>query len=281
MNLLENIDFEKYYQLSIDKIIELGPKILLAIFILLIGFRFIKIVLNLWDRVMKKHKIEISLRRFLRSVLSISLKVILLISILSTLGVKMTSFVAILGAAGLAIGLALKGSLSNFAGGFMIIFFKPFKVGDQIIAQGEKGVVDSITIFSTILHTADNQRIIIPNGDLSNSVIINLSAQKNRRVDMTFGIGYEDDLQKAKTILIELIKKDKRILTDPKPFVGISELADSSVNFIVKAWCLSSDYWGIFYAMNENVKLTFDKEGISIPYPQQDIHLHKIKTNNK
>ena len=224
---------------------------------------------------MKKQRIEVSLRRFLRSLFSIALKVVLLISVLSTLGVQMTSFLAILGAAGLAIGLALKGSLSNFAGGFMIIFFKPFKVKDYIIAQDHEGVVDSITIFSTILHTTDNKKIIIPNGDLSNGSIVNLTAQKTRRVDMVFSIGYDDDLKKAKELLTDLIKKDKRILKDPTPFVGVGELADSSVNFTVKSWCNTEDYWGIFYDMNEKVKLTFDKEGISIPYPQQDVHIIK------
>ena len=275
MNSLNNIDLTAYKELIITKIFEFGPKLFLAGVILFVGFKVLHILLNIWDRIMKKQRIEVSLRRFLRSLFSIALKVVLLISVLSTLGVQMTSFLAILGAAGLAIGLALKGSLSNFAGGFMIIFFKPFKVKDYIIAQDHEGVVDSITIFSTILHTTDNKKIIIPNGDLSNGSIVNLTAQKTRRVDMVFSIGYDDDLKKAKELLTDLIKKDKRILKDPTPFVGVGELADSSVNFTVKSWCNTEDYWGIFYDMNEKVKLTFDKEGISIPYPQQDVHIIK------
>lgn len=277
MNLFKDVDFTHYKDLFIEKVLDLGPKLLLAIIILYVGFKIIKVVLNIWDRIMKRHRVEVSLRRFIHSLFAISLKVLLLISVLSMVGIPMTSFVAVLGAAGLAIGLALKGSLSNFAGGFMIIFFKPFKVGDYIIAQGEEGTVHSITIFSTVLHTADNQKIIIPNGDLSNGSITNKSAEKTRRVDMIFGIGYEDNLKKAKELLFGIIKADKRIHKDPAPFVGIDALADSSVNFKIKVWCDTDDYWRIYYAMNENVKLTFDKEGISIPYPQQDVHLHKVK----
>ncbi len=274
-NLFQNIDLQYYKDIILNKTLELGPKLLLAIAILFIGFKLIKILLNIWDKVMIKQRIEISLRKFLHSLFDIALKTLLIISVFSTLGVQMTSFVAILGAAGLAIGLALKGSLSNFAGGVIIVFFKPFKVKDYIIAQGHEGIVHSITIFSTILHTTDNKKIIIPNGDLSNGSIVNLTAQKTRRVDMVFGIGYDDDLKKAKEILMTLIKDDKRVLKDPKPFIGVGELADSSVNFVLKAWCKTEDYWGIFYDMNEKVKLTFDKEKISIPYPQQDIHLIK------
>ncbi len=275
MNFLKNIDFTKYQELIFNKIIEIGPKILLAILILIIGFKIIKIFINIWEKLMKKNRIEVSLRKFLHSLFEIALKVLLVVSILPLFGIPMTSFMAVLGAAGLAIGLALKGSLSNFAGGVMIIFFKPFKIGDYIIAQGHEGIVDSITIFSTILYTTDNQKIIIPNGDLSNSSIVNLTAQKTRRVDMIFGIGYDDDLKKAKEILYDLIKKDKRILSKPAPFVGVGELADSSVNFKLRVWCKTENYWEIFFDMNENVKLTFDEEGISIPYPQQDIHLIK------
>ncbi len=277
MEFLNSIDFAAYEESAMAMMMEWGPKILLAIVILFIGFKFIKIFMRIWDKVMKKQRIEISFRRFLRSLVSIILKVVLLITVLSALGIKMTSFVAIFGAAGLAVGLALKGSLSNFAGGVMIIFFKPFRVGHYIQAQGQDGTVYSINIFSTILHTPDNKTIIIPNGDLSNSSIVNYSEQKTRRVDMIFGIGYDDDLKKAKDILNQLIKKDKRILEDPASFVGVKELADNSVNFVMKVWCATDDYWAIYHDMLENVKITFDKEGISIPYPQRDVHLYTEK----
>jgi small conductance mechanosensitive channel len=191
------------------------------------------------------------------------------------IGVETTSFVAILAAAGFAIGLALQGSLGNFAGGVLILLFKPFKVGDFIEAQGETGSVKKIQIFNTILTTGDNKTIIIPNGPLSNGNITNYSTQDTRRVDMVFGIGYDDDIKKAKTILEKMIKSEKRAIRLEDSLVAVGELADSSVNFKVRVWVNSGDYWGVYHDFHENVKLTFDKEGISIPYPQMDIHQYK------
>jgi small conductance mechanosensitive channel len=191
------------------------------------------------------------------------------------IGVEMTSFIAILGAAGLALGLALSGTLQNFAGGIMILIFKPFKVGDFIDAQGFMGSVHQIQIFNTILKTPDNKTIIIPNGGLSTSSMTNYSAEPLRRVDWTFGIGYGDDADKAKAVIQKLCDSDSRILKEPALFVALSELGDSSVNFVVRAWVNAADYWAVFFEMNEKVYKTFDKEGLNIPFPQMDVHVHK------
>jgi small conductance mechanosensitive channel len=191
------------------------------------------------------------------------------------IGVKTTSFVAVLGAAGLALGFALQGSLSNFAGGVMILLFKPFKVGDIIEAQGHRGKVDEIRIFNTIIKTLDNKTIIIPNGEVSGNSIINYTAEPTRRVDMTFGIGYDDDIGKVKSVLKRVIDSDERILEDPAPMIVVSEHGGSSVNFAVRPWVKTEDYWGVYFDMHEKVKLAFDEEGISIPYPQRDIHLYR------
>ena len=199
----------------------------------------------------------------------------LVISVLGMLGIEMTSFVAILGAAGLAVGMALSGTLQNFAGGVMILIFKPFKNGDFIEAQGHTGTVSEIQIFNTILKTPDNKTIIIPNGGLSTSSMTNYSTEEKRRVDWTFGIGYGDKTDNAKEVLTQLMSEDNRILNDPAPFVAVSELADSSVNFAVRAWVKAEDYWGVYFDMNEKVYNTFDEKGLNIPYPQMDVHLHK------
>ncbi len=223
---------------------------------------------------MTSKNVEDTLQAFLSSLVSMALKAVLLISVISMIGVKMTSFVALLGAAGLAVGLALQGSLSNFAGGSLLMLFKPIKVGDYIEANGYAGVVKEIQIFNTILNTPDNKTIIIPNGDLSNGNIVNYSTEPNRRVDFTFGIGYNDDIKKAREIIKGLIEKDDRIQKDPEPQILLAELADSSVNFAVRVWGTGTDYWGIYFDMMENVKLAFDDNGISIPFPQTDVHVY-------
>jgi small conductance mechanosensitive channel len=251
-----------------------GPNILLALLTLIIGLWVIRLLGKGFGRAMDKADLEISLKKFLLSLVSILLKILLVISVVSMLGVQMTSFIALLGAAGLAVGLALQGSLANFAGGVLILLFKPFKVGDFIDAQGYLGSVNAIQVFNTILKTPDNKTIIIPNGDLSNGSITNFTTEEKRRVDLTFGIGYGDDLKKAKDILVDLVKKESRILNEPEPVVVVSELGDSSVNFTVRVWAMSSDYWGIYFDMQENVKLTFDAQGISIPFPQRDVHVY-------
>ena len=191
------------------------------------------------------------------------------------IGIETTSFVAIIGAAGLAVGLALQGSLANFAGGVLILLFKPFKVGDVVETQGYLGKVHEIRIFNTVMKTFDNKTIIIPNGAVSGSSIVNFSTEPQRRVDMTFGIGYGDDIKKAKQILQNLVDADSRILKEPAPQIALSELGDSSVNFVVRVWCEAAEYWNIYFEMQEKVKMTFDQEGISIPFPQRDVHLYQ------
>ncbi len=249
------------------------PKLLLALLTLIIGLWIIKRVGKVLDRVMSARKSDPTLTRFLHSLFDIMFKALLLISVASMVGIETTSFVAILGAAGLAVGLALQGSLSNFAGGVLILIFKPFKVGDVVEAAGVTGSVKEIQIFNTILNTPDNKRIIVPNGVLSNNTITNYSTEATRRVDFVFGIGYGDDLLKAKDVLKQLVESDDRVLKDPEFQIHVKELADSSVNFVVRAWVNSADYWGVYFSMQERVKLRFDEEGISIPFPQQDIHL--------
>lgn len=273
MDNLNTNGLEGYLQKVIDLSVEYGPKLLLAIIVLIVGFWIIRLVVKAANRTMERSNLEVSLRKFLNRLVSITLKILLLISIASMIGIATTSFVAIIGAAGLAVGLALQGGLANFAGGVIILIFKPFKVGDFIDAQGYTGTVNEITIFTTILKTPDNKTIIIPNGALSNGSMVNFSTEPKRRVDMSFGIGYGDSIEKAKQVLTQLVDSDERILKDPAPQIVLSELADSSVNFTVRAWCDSANYWGIYFDMQEKVKLTFDKEGISIPFPQRDVHV--------
>ncbi|MCF8364646.1 MAG: mechanosensitive ion channel [Bacteroidales bacterium] len=266
-------DMESIYPLVMDW----GLKLLLALVTLAIGLWIIKLIMSGVRRMMEKRDVDVTLRPFLISLLSILLKIMLVISVISMVGIEMTSFVAILAAAGLAVGMALSGTLQNFAGGVMIMIFKPFKVGDVISAQGFTGSVSEIQIFNTILKTPDNKTIIIPNGGLSTGAMTNFSTEPRRRVDFTFGIGYGDDIDKARGVIEGLIAADSRILKDPAPFVAVSELADSSVNFVVRVWADASDYWGIFFDMNENVKKAFDKNSISIPFPQTDVHVYNAK----
>lgn len=260
-----------------DLAVKYGLKLLLALITLVIGLWIIKMILNAIGRNMEKRDVDATVRQFLRSLLSALLKIMLIIAVISMVGVEMTSFVAILAAAGFAIGMALSGTLQNFAGGVILIIFKPFKAGDFIDAQGYMGTVKEIQIFNTILKTPDNKTIIIPNGGLSTGSMTNFSTEPQRRVDFTFGIGYSDDIDKAKSVISRLIDADSRILKDPAPFVAVSELADSSVNLVVRVWADAGNYWGIFFDMTENVKKAFDKEGISIPFPQTDVHVYNAK----
>ncbi len=255
-----------------DLALNYGPKVLLAIVTLIIGLWIIKIISNLVENVLEGRKIDKSLRQFLIALVSVLLKVILFVSVIGMLGIETTSFVAVLAAAGFAVGLALQGSLSNFAGGVLILLIKPFKVGDFIEAQGYSGSVKKIEIFNTTLTTGDNKTIIIPNGDLSNGSIVNYSTQDTRRVDFVFGIGYDDDIKKTKAVLEKIVKEESRVLKDKDVLIAIGELADSSVNFRVRVWVKSSDYWSVYYDTIEKVKLKFDEEGISFPFPQMEIH---------
>jgi small conductance mechanosensitive channel len=264
-----------YFDKAIGLIMEYGPKLLLAIVVLIVGLWVIKGIKKVVAKAFQKGNVEISLQRFLISLINIGLKIVLLISVASMIGIATTSLVAMLGAATFAVGLALQGSLSNFAGGVLILLLKPFKVGDTIEAQGFVGKVHEIQIFNTLIKTFDNKMIYIPNGTLSNGNITNYSHEPIRRVDMTFGISYGDDIKKAKEILKSLVDNDSRIMKEPAPLIAVSNLGDSSVDFAVKVWCDTAEYWNVFFDMQENVKITFDKEGISIPFPQTDVHFFK------
>lgn len=251
------------------------PKVLLALVTLVIGLWLIKLVDRISNRTMEKAGVDTTLQKFLSSMGSILLKVMLFISVASMIGIEMTTFVAVLAAAGLAVGLALQGSLANFAGGVMIILFKPFKVGDFIEAQGHMGVVESIEVFITSIKTIDNKVVIMPNGPLSNGNIVNYTAMPERRVDLTFGISYRDDIATAKLVFNQVIKEESRILITPAPQVVVSELGDSSVNFFVRAWVKTEDYWDVYFSMQEKVKLALERGHITIPFPQRDVHMYK------
>ncbi|RKZ49694.1 MAG: mechanosensitive ion channel family protein [Gammaproteobacteria bacterium] len=247
-----------------------------AAVVLVAGIWAARLIRKLLVSLMEKKEIEPMLISFAGSITYIALIAFVIIAALGQLGVQTTSFIAIIGAAGLAIGLSLQASLSNFASGVMIIFFRPFKVGDFVEAGGVSGVVEGIQIFSTRMRTGDNKAIIVPNSSITGGNITNYSAKDTRRIDLVFGIGYDDDIKQAKSILADIVKKEKRILKEPETLIAVSELADSSVNFIVRPWVKKEDYSSVRYALTEAVKLRFDKEGISIPYPQQDVHMHQI-----
>ena len=258
---------------AITLVMAYAPKVVLAIITLIVGMWLINRFVRLLDS--KLGKKDPTLNTFLCGLLSAILKVLLLISVASMVGIATTSFIAIIGAAGLAIGLALQGSLGNFAGGVLILIFKPFKVGDVIEAQGYLGSVVEISILYTIVNTFDNRRIIIPNGDLSNSSLTNLSAYPTRRCDMSFGIGYGDDIDTAKATIKHLVEDDERALKDPEPMIVVGGLGDSSVDLTVRVWTTYDDLWPFYWDMQERVKKAFDAEGISIPFPRRDVHVYK------
>jgi len=253
--------------------IEYGQKLAVGLLILIIGLWIAGAVTKASKKLMKAKGFDDALQGFLGSMVGIVLKVLVVITALGTLGIEMTSFVAILGAASLAVGMALSGTLQNFAGGVMILIFKPFKVGDVIEAQGYTGKVADIQIFNTIMKTPDNKTIIIPNGGLSTGSMVNFSTEARRRVDWTVGIGYGDNADKAKEVLLGMMEDDARILKDPAPFVAISALADSSVNYTVRGWVEAADYWGVYFDLNERVYKEFEKHSLNIPYPQMDVHV--------
>ena len=252
-----------------------GIKIVGAIAIIVIGRIVTGILAGVVRRLMTKGNADETLTKFVVSLVRIGLLTFIFIAALGTLGVQTASFVAVLGAAGLAVGFALQGSLSNFASGVMIIIFKPFKAGDYVEAGGVSGVIEAVHIFNTILKTPDNKKVILPNSKITGDSITNYSANEMRRVDMVFGIGYGDDIKKAKKIFEDILAADSRVLKDPAPVVAVLELADSSVNFVVRPWVKTADYWAVYFDTTEKVKLTLDEQGISIPFPQRDIHMYQ------
>ncbi|MGC9386248.1 MAG: mechanosensitive ion channel family protein [Hydrogenovibrio sp.] len=260
--------------------IEWSSNLLFALLIFIIGRWGIKIVLRITERMLQASKMDDMLIKFVQSILNALLYLFIIIASLSQLGIDTTSLVALIGAAGLAIGFALKDSLKNFASGVMLIVFKPFKVGNFVEAGGTSGVVEAVGIFSSTFRTGDNREVIIPNGNIYKGNITNYSARETRRVDMVFGIGYDDDIKQAKQILTDLIENDERVLKDPAPSIVVAELADSSINFNVRPWVKSGDYWPLKWDMNEKVKLAFDDAGIGIPFPQMDVHVHSLQTES-
>lgn len=246
-----------------------------AVIALIVGFWLVGRVVKVAGKILSKKDLDLSLQKFLIRLISIGLKVLVLITVAGIVGIPTTSFVAIIGAAGLAVGLALQGSLANFAGGVLILFLKPFKIGDFIEGAGHSGTVEQISIFYTNMKTAQNQAVIIPNAQLSNNSIINYSKKPIRRLDLVFGIDYSDDIDKAKEVLRKIISSEPRVLDDPSFMIGVDALGDSAVNIVTKSWCKNEDYWDLNYEFLEKVKKEFDAQGISFPFPQQDIHIIK------
>ena len=278
---LENIDFSKVKMSSLlEKLVEwtatTGFKLIIGALIISIGFKLINKFVGRFIDVLEKKDVDITLSKFLKSLITVGLKVILVLPVLGYWGIQLSGIAALVASAGVAIGLALQGSLSNFAGGFIILFIRPFKVGDYIETATYGGTVEQIGLFYTHLTTVDNKQILIPNGTLSNGSLINYSAKPTRRVDLTFSVGYENDITHVKEVLNKIIERNTLILKDPAPFVAVSAHSASSVDFVVRAWCDTQDYWNIYFDLLEEVKITFDKENISIPYPQMDLHLKEV-----
>jgi small conductance mechanosensitive channel len=252
------------------------PQVLLAIVFLVVGLWLIRALVRGIGKAMQARDMEPSLIPFVKSLIGAVLKVLLVLSVIQMIGIQTTSFIAVLGAAGLAIGLALSGTLQNFAGGVMLLILKPFKVGDFIEAQGHSGTVRQIQIFHTVLTTPDNKTIILPNAPVSTGAMVNFSTEPERRVDLEFGIGYGDDIDKARSTIQQVIDADERILKEKPIQIVVAELADSSVNFKVRIWVNAVDYWAVFFDMQEGVKKAFDRNGVSIPFPQMDVHMQGV-----
>jgi small conductance mechanosensitive channel len=269
-----DINISQLTDTIVNYVTQYGLRIIVALLIFIIGRIVAKALAGGTRKVLLKANVDETLASFLKNITYYALIAAVVIAALGQAGINVTSFLAVLGAAGLAVGLALKDSLSNFAAGVMLILLKFFKKGDYVTAGGQSGTVTAINIFNTVLTTPDNKVITVPNSAVLGGTITNVTANDTRRVDMTFGIGYDDDLLKAKQTLERIVSEEPRVLPEPAPVIQVMELADSSVNFVVRPWCKTSDYWGVYFALTEKVKLVFDQEGISIPYPQQDVHIY-------
>ena len=260
---------QEYIDQAVKPGMEYAPTLLLALLVLVPGWWLSSRLVKLLDRALRRGNAEPTPVKFLHSIVGIILKMVVLVVFATTVGVETASLIAVMG----AVGLVLQGSLANFAGGVPVLFFKPFKVGDEIESQGYRGVVQEIQIFNTLLLTRDNERIVIPNGNLSNGCLKNIFVEPTRRVDMTYGISYDDDIGKAKQIIADVLVADNNVLSEPKPGIFVSAHADSSINILVRPWCKSELYRDVFFGTMENVKLAFDREGVTIPYPQRDLHI--------
>ena len=269
---VQNVNLEQDIQQIITFCVDAGKSILLAAVIFIAGRFLISVINRLVAQMMERRKIDATIQSFLRSFINILLTLLLLISVVSALGVNTTSFAALLASAGVAVGMALSGNLQNLAGGLIILLFKPYKVGDYVDAQGVSGTVKEIQIFHTVLVTPDNKIIYVPNGSLSSGSVTNYSLSQLRRVDWTVGVEYGTEIEKVRQTVLDLIKKDGRILTEPAPFIALSALADSSVNITIRVWVKNEDYWGVFFDMNQNIYEVFNREGISFPFPQVTVH---------
>ena len=270
--MLAGIDIEKIVDVYV---VPWSVNIALAIVVFIVGRLIAKGLVKVLEGLLVRAKVDAMLIEFIGSIASAALLVMVIIASLDMLGVNTTSLIAMLGAAGLAVGLAVQGSLQNFASGVLLIIFRPFQVGNYIDAGGVSGTVEKITIFNTIMLTPDNREVIVPNGAVYGGTITNFSARDTRRIDLVFGIGYGDDVKKARDIMVQTMESDERILKDPAPTVAVSELADSSVNFVVRPWVNASDYWDVKWDLTEKIKLAFDAQGVSIPFPQMDVHTDK------
>lgn len=275
MENLSSISLDTLVSKVIELGVSLGSKLLIALIVFFIGRWLIRKINRIIICLMEKRHVEASLFSFAKSLINITLNFLFVIILIGVLGIETSSFIALFASAGVAIGMALSGTLQNFAGGVMILLFKPFKVGDFIEAQGQSGSVKEIQIFNTIMTTPDNKIIIIPNGGLSTGIMKNYSKEESRRVDWEFGIAYGDSYDKAKMVIERLLNTDERVLKDPAYFIALTSLGESSVNIVVRAWVKSPDYWSVFFDMNEKVYKTFAEENLNIPFPQLDVHLHQ------
>ena len=256
--------------------VDLGINLVTAIVIFFVGKWIVNLVVKGMLKAMQKGDMDITLRRFVANLARMLLMLFVIIAAIHQLGIQTASLIALLGAAGLAVGLALQGSLSNFAAGVLIVLFRPYKVGDWIEGGGVSGAVEEVQILTTVLKTGDNKRVIIPNSQIMGTTITNYSANETRRVDLVVGVSYSDDLDKVRKELEGLVAADERILKDPAVTIAVSELADSSVNFVLRPWVKTADYWGVYFDLTEAIKKRFDEVGISIPFPQRDVHIHNV-----
>jgi small conductance mechanosensitive channel len=266
---------EENIQLIQELVVLYGVKIITALVIFIAGKWIVKKLSNVVETLMQKNEVDPAIRNFAGSIIYYTMLAFVCIAALGQLGIQTASFVAIVGAAGLAVGLALQGSLSNFAAGVLLLIFRPFKVGDFVEVAGTSGVIQSIQIFTTELNTPDNKKVIVPNGGVISGNIVNYSANDTRRVDLVFGIGYRDDIDSARRVIEDILKADKRVLEAPAATVAVVELADSSVNFVCRPWVNTADYWDVYFDLTEAVKKAFDSNGIEIPFPQREMHIHQ------
>ena len=277
---LSTISWANVIDFLTHQVLDFGSKLLICIVVYVVGKKLIRLLNNVLGKLMNSRKLDASVISFLTSLINILLTVVLLITIINILGINNSSFVALFASIGIAMGMALSGTMQNFAGGVMILLFRPYKIGDYIQAQGQEGTVKSIQIFNTILLTSDNRTIYVPNGGLSNNVIVNFNDQNTRRMELSIGISYGTDYDKAKSIIETILSSDKRILTDPVPYIALKALNQSSVDILIRAWSTRADYWDVYYNINEQIYKVFAAHGIDIPFPQMTVHLSENLKKN-